>query len=36
MTMCGKHPVMVPLTQQREIWRHYRSGQEVDKRPSSD
>jgi len=34
--MCGKHWAMVPLTQQREIWRHYRPGQEIDKRPSAD
>lgn len=32
--MCGKHWAMVPKPQQAEIWRHYRPGQEVDKRPS--
>jgi hypothetical protein len=34
--MCGRHWAMVPLSQQREIWRHYRPGQEVDKRPSAE
>lgn len=34
--MCGKHWAMVPKSQQLEIWRHYRPGQEVDKRPSAE
>jgi len=32
--MCGRHWAMVPQPQKNEIWRHYRPGQEVDKRPS--
>jgi hypothetical protein len=27
---------MVPSAQQRAIWRHYRPGQETDKRPSGE
>jgi hypothetical protein len=34
--MCGKHWAMVPQTQRTEIWRHYRDGQEIDKRPSTE
>ena len=33
--MCGKHWAMVPKSQQLEIWRHYRPGQEIDKNPSA-
>lgn len=33
--MCGRHWSMVPKPQQAEIWRHYRPGQEEDKRPSA-
>lgn len=32
--MCGRHWAMVPQPQKNEIWRHYRPGQEQDKRPS--
>jgi len=32
--MCFKHWRMVPPEIQRLIWKHYRPGQEVDKRPS--
>lgn len=32
--MCPKHWAMVPANLQREIWKHYRQGQEVDKQPS--
>ena len=34
--MCPRHWGMVPRPQQLEIWRHYRNGQEVDKRPSTE
>jgi hypothetical protein len=34
LLMCGRHWRMVPAALQREVWRHYRPGQEVDKRPS--
>lgn len=34
--MCGRHWAIVPKPQQLEIWRHYRPGQEVDKRPSAE
>ena len=34
MLMCRKHWAMVPRAQQIEVWRHYRPGQEEDKRPS--
>ena len=34
MLMCLSHWRMVPRDLQREIWRTYRLGQEVDKRPS--
>lgn len=36
LLMCGKHWAMVPKTHQLQIWRHYRPGQEVDKRPSAE
>jgi hypothetical protein len=32
--MCLKHWRMVPPLVQQLIWKHYRKGQEVDKRPS--
>lgn len=34
--MCGRHWRMVPATIQREVWKHYREGQCVDKRPSAE
>lgn len=34
LVMCPKHWRMVPLALQREVWRHYRVGQELDKRPT--
>lgn len=34
--MCLKHWRMVPPPLQREIWRTYRPGQEIDKRPSAE
>lgn len=34
MLMCLAHWRRVPLLLQRAVWRHYRPGQEVDKRPS--
>ncbi len=34
--MCLKHWRMVPRDLQREVWRTYRRGQEIDKRPSPD
>ena len=36
MLMCAKHWRMVNITLQRLIWRTYRPGQEVDKKPSFD
>lgn len=33
MLMCLKHWRMVPKHLQREVWRHYRPGQEIDKNP---
>lgn len=32
--MCAEHWRMVPADLQRQIWRTYRAGQEIDKRPS--
>ncbi len=32
--MCARHWRMVPEVVQKLIWRHYRQGQEIDKRPS--
>ena len=32
--MCGRHWRMVPRFLQYAIWKHYRPGQEIDKRPS--
>lgn len=34
MLMCRKHWWMVPEPLRREVWRLYRPGQEVDKRPT--
>ncbi len=34
LLMCLKHWRMVPSDLQRLVWRHYRPGQEIDKRPS--
>lgn len=34
--MCPPHWRMVPKEIQRGIWRHYRAGQEIDKRPSAE
>lgn len=34
LLMCLKHWRMVPRDTQRLIWKYYRPGQEVDKRPS--
>lgn len=36
LLMCLKHWRMVPLALQRAVWRYYRPGQEVDKKPSRD
>lgn len=35
MLMCGRHWRRVPVPLQRAVWAAYRSGQEVDKRPSA-
>jgi hypothetical protein len=32
--MCASHWAMVPHPLQREVWKHYRPGQEVDKKPT--
>lgn len=34
--MCPRHWKMVDFNLQREVWRTYRPGQEVDKRPSEE
>lgn len=34
MLMCLPHWRKVPILIQRKVWKHYRPGQEVDKRPS--
>lgn len=36
MLMCFQHWRMVPKPLQQAVWAHYRPGQEVDKRPTSD
>lgn len=36
MHMCLKHWRMVPRDVQALIWKHYRPGQEIDKRPTVD
>lgn len=32
--MCGSHWRMVSQRNQAAVWKHYRHGQEIDKRPS--
>lgn len=34
LLMCIRHWRMVPLDIQRLVWKHYRPGQEIDKRPT--
>jgi hypothetical protein len=34
MHMCKKHWFSLPMALRKEIWRTYRPGQELDKRPS--
>ena len=34
LLMCLKHWRMVPNDLQKLVWKHYRPGQEIDKRPS--
>jgi hypothetical protein len=34
LLMCLKHWRMVPGDLQRLVWRHYRPGQEIDKKPT--
>lgn len=34
MHMCSAHWRLVPKTVQELIWKHYRPGQEIDKRPT--
>lgn len=34
LLMCASHWRMVPKRLQRLIWKHYRPGQEIDKRPT--
>lgn len=34
MVMCGKHWRQVPARIQAAVWKYYRKGQEVDKKPS--
>jgi hypothetical protein len=34
--MCGAHWRRVPVDIQRRIWKHYRPGQEIDKRPTAE
>lgn len=36
LLMCRKHWRMVPRKLQAAVWAHYRPGQEVDKRPTTD
>ena len=35
LLMCDPHWFMVPAKLRREVWRHYRPGQERDKEPSA-
>ena len=35
LLMCARHWRMVPRSVQRLVWRTYRPGQEIDKRPGS-
>jgi hypothetical protein len=34
MLMCSRHWRGVPSELQQAVWRHYRRGQEIDKRPT--
>lgn len=34
LLMCRKHWRLVPRALQRQVWAHYRAGQEIDKRPT--
>jgi len=36
LLFCLRHWRMVPKDLQRQVWRHYRPGQEKDKRPSAE
>lgn len=36
LLMCRRHWFMVPKKLRKEVWHHYRKGQEVDKRPSAE
>lgn len=36
LLMCKKHWSLVPDEIQKEVWKHYRKGQEVDKKPSEE
>jgi len=36
LLMCLRHWRMVPIDIQRRVWKHYRRGQEIDKRPSKE
>lgn len=36
LLMCPRHWRMVPPDIQRAVWRHYRPGQEIDKRPTKE
>ncbi len=36
MFMCLKHWKLVPAQMQRDIWRHYKPGQEIRKDPTSE
>lgn len=34
LLMCGAHWKCVPQRERNAVWKHYRKGQEVDKKPS--
>lgn len=34
--MCRQHWHLVPSELQRQVWKHYRPGQEIDKNPTDD
>lgn len=34
LLMCSVHWRLVPTPNRLEVWKHYRNGQEIDKRPS--
>lgn len=36
LLMCARHWFMLPENMRQNVWRAYRAGQEVDKRPSSE